>query len=99
MRPGQLPLVELGASFFMHTDKSIGKVHTPVLSWSAGSMARRSTRWRMSAARTRSRSMSQPAPPVERASTASRPRLPPAPGRGEKAASPPVLIAGRAILR
>jgi hypothetical protein len=31
MRPGQLPLVELGASFFMHSDTKIGKVHTPVL--------------------------------------------------------------------
>lgn len=31
MRPGQLPLVELGASYFMHSDSKIGKVHTPVL--------------------------------------------------------------------
>jgi hypothetical protein len=31
MRPGQLPLVELGAGFYMHPDKNIGKVHTPVL--------------------------------------------------------------------
>lgn len=31
LRPGQLPLVELGASSYMHPDKSIGKVHTPVL--------------------------------------------------------------------
>lgn len=31
LRPRQLPLVELGTSYFMHSDTKIGKVHTPVL--------------------------------------------------------------------